>query len=92
MIRRRSTTRRREAKKKEYHKKKGGKAYIVGDWLTDIESSCESFDDKSDNKKEKVAAFVIGPSLSSSTSSLPPSPPSSPSSFTTHLCLMAKGE
>jgi hypothetical protein len=25
-----------------YKKKKGGKAYIVGDWLTGIESSCES--------------------------------------------------
>jgi hypothetical protein len=76
-------------KKKEYHKKKkGGKAYIVGDWLTDIESSCESSGDESDDEKEKVTAFVIGPSLSSSTSS----PPSSPSSSTTHLCLMAKGE
>ena len=29
-------------KKKEYHKKKNGKAYIVGDWLTDIESSSGS--------------------------------------------------
>jgi hypothetical protein len=79
----------KDGKKKEYHKKKkGGKAYIVGDWLTDIESSCESSGDESDDEKENVAAFVIGPSLSSSTSSLPSSPPSS----TTHLCLMAKGE
>jgi hypothetical protein len=83
----------KDGKKKEYHKKKkGGKAYIVGDWLIDIESSCESSGDESDDEKEKVAAFVIGPSLSSSTSSPPPSPPSSPSSSTTHLCLMAKGE
>jgi hypothetical protein len=65
-------------------KKKGGKAYIVGDWLTDVESSCESSGDESDDEKEKVAAFVIGPSLSSSISSPPPS--------STHLCLMAKGE
>ena len=28
-----------DGKKKEFHKKKNGKAYIVGDWLTDIESS-----------------------------------------------------
>jgi hypothetical protein len=79
----------KDGKKKEFHKKKkGDKAYIVGDWLTDIKSSCESSGDESDDKKEKVAAFVIGPSLSSSTSSLP----FSPSSSTTHLCLMAKGE
>jgi hypothetical protein len=79
----------KDGKKKEYHKKKkGGKVYIVGDWLTDIESSCESSGDESDNEKEKVVAFVIGSSLSSSTSS----PPSSPSSSTTHLCLMAKDE
>jgi hypothetical protein len=33
----------KDGKKKEYHKKKKrGKAYNVGDWLTDIESSCES--------------------------------------------------
>jgi hypothetical protein len=83
----------KDGKKKEYHKKKkGDKAYIVGNWLTDIESSCESSGDESDNEKGKVAVFVIGPSLSSSTSSPPPSPPSSPSLSTTHLCLMAKGE
>jgi chromosome segregation ATPase len=71
-------------KKKEFHKKKkNGKAYIVGDWLTDIESSSGSSDDESDDEKEKVAALVIGSSLSP----LPPPPSSS-----THLCLMAKGE
>jgi hypothetical protein len=79
-------------KKKEFHKKKRGKAYIVGDWLTNIESSYESSSDKSDDEKEKVATFVIGPSSSSPTSLSPPSPPSSPSSSTTHLCLMAKSE
>jgi hypothetical protein len=82
----------KDGKKKEYHKKKRGKAYIIGDWLTDIESSCESSGDESDDEKEKVVAFMIRPSLSSSTSSPPPSLPSSPSLSTTHLCLMAKGE
>ena len=74
----------KDDKKKEFHKKKkNGKAYIIGDWLTDIESSSGSSYDESENKKEKVAAFVIGSSLS------PPTPlPSS----STHLCLMAKGE
>ncbi|XP_066316978.1 protein gar2-like [Miscanthus floridulus] len=71
-------------KKKEfYNKKKNGKAYIVGGWLMDIESSSGSSDDESENEKEKVATLVIGSSLS------PPTPlPSS----STHLCLMAKGE
>ena len=67
-------------KKKEFHKKKNGKAYITGDWLTDIEESSGSSDDDDD---EKVAAFGIGSSLSS--------PPPLPSS-STHLCLMAKGD
>jgi hypothetical protein len=88
-----NTPYKKDGKKKEYHKKKKGvKAYIIGDWLTDIDSSCESSGDESDDEKEKVATFVIGPSSSSSISSPPPSPPSSPSSSTTHLCLMAKGE
>ena len=65
--------------KKDFHKKKSGKAYIIGDWLMDIDSSSRSSDDESDN--EKVAAIAID--LSSS----PPPPPSS----STHLCLMAKG-
>ena len=71
----------RDGKKRDFHKKKSGKAYIIGDWLTDIDSSSGSSDDDSDNKK--VAAIVID----SSSSSPPPSPSSS-----THLCLMAKGE
>jgi hypothetical protein len=33
---------RKEGKHKRFHKKKNGKAYIVGDWLTDIESSSGS--------------------------------------------------
>ena len=67
--------------KKEYHKK-NGKAYIGGDWLTDIKiSSGDSSGNESDD--EKVAAIAID------ASSPPPSPSSSSS---THLCLMAKGD
>jgi hypothetical protein len=54
----------KDGKKKEFHKnKKNGNAYIVGDWLTDIESSSGSSNDESDDEK-KVAALVIGSSLS----------------------------
>jgi len=68
--------------KKEYHKKKNGKAYIVGDWLTDIEStSGDSFGNESDD--EKVAAIAIDASSPSF---------SPPSTSSTHLCLMAKGD
>jgi hypothetical protein len=74
----------KDGKKKEFHKKKkNGKAYVVVDWLTDIESSSGSSHNESDNETEKVAALVIGSSLSPS-----PLPPPSP----THLCLMAKGD
>ncbi|XP_066351719.1 uncharacterized protein [Miscanthus floridulus] len=73
----------RDGKKKEYHKKKNGKAYIVGDWLTDLDTSSGSSGEDSDDEKEKVAAIVIGSS--------PSTPPSSPSS-STHLCLMGKGD
>lgn len=69
-------------KKKEHHKSKDGKAYIVGDWLTDISSS-ESSGDEGDD--EKVAAIGIG-------SSLPPPPPSPPSSSSSLFCLMAKND
>ena len=42
----------RDGKKRDFHKKKkSGNAYIVGDWLTDIDSSSCSSDDDSDNKK-----------------------------------------
>ena len=55
-------------KKKEFHKKnKNDKAYIVGDWLTDIELSSGLSDDESENEKENVAALVIVSSLSPST-------------------------
>jgi len=64
--------------KKEYHKKKNGKAYIVGDWLTNIKSSSgDSSGNESDD--EKVAAIAIDAS-------------SPPSSSSTHQCLMAKGD
>jgi hypothetical protein len=70
----------KEGKHKRFNKKKNGKAYIVGDWLTDIESSSVSSSSEEEDD-EKVA--VIAEDLSS--------PTSSPSS-TSHICLMAKGE
>jgi hypothetical protein len=69
---------RKDGKHKRFHKKKNGKAYIVGDWLTDIEPSNGSSSSEEEND-EKVAA--IAGDFSS------PSP-----SSTSHLCLMAKGE
>jgi hypothetical protein len=51
---------RKEGKHKRFHKKKNGKAYIVGDWLTDIESSSGSSLSEEEND-EKVAA-CWGPS------------------------------
>jgi hypothetical protein len=82
MMRRRRTshTRRRMVRRRNITRTKIGKAYIIGDWLTNIESSSGL---SSDNEKEKVAALVIGSLLSP-----PPPPPSS----SIHLCLMAKGE
>jgi hypothetical protein len=71
---------RKEGKHKRFHKKKNGKAYIVGDWLTDIKSSSGSSSSEEEND-EKVAAIAGDFS----------SPPPSPSS-TSHLCLMDKGE
>jgi hypothetical protein len=68
----------KEGNHKRFHKKKNGKAYIVRDWLTDIESSSDSSSEEDD---EKVTAIV------GDFSSPPPSP-----SYTSHLCLMAKGE
>ncbi len=70
----------KDGKHKRFHKKKNGKAYIVGDWLTDIESSSGSSSSEEEND-EKVAAIAGDFS----------SPPPSPSS-TSHLCLMARGE
>jgi hypothetical protein len=69
----------KDGKKKRIHKRKNGKAYSVGDWLTNIESSSGSSSSEEDD--EKIVIVVVDFS----------SPPSS-SSSTTHLCLMAKGE
>jgi hypothetical protein len=71
---------RKDGKHKRFHKKKNGKAYIVGDWLTDIGSSSGSSSSEKEND-EKVAAIAGDFS----------SPPPSPSS-TSHLCFMARGE
>jgi hypothetical protein len=70
----------KDGKHKRFHKNKNGKAYIVGDWLSDIESSSGSSSSEEEND-EKVATIAGDFS----------SPPPSPSS-TSHLCLMAKGE
>jgi hypothetical protein len=70
----------KEGKHKRFHKKKNGKAYIVGDWLTNIEYSSGS--SSSEEEDDKKVAAIAGDFSS---------PPSSPSS-TSHLCLMAIGE
>jgi uncharacterized phage infection (PIP) family protein YhgE len=71
---------RKDGKHKRFHKNKNGKAYIAGDWLTDIESSSESSSSEEENDEKVVA-------IAGDFSSPPPSP-----SSTSHLCLMAKGE
>jgi hypothetical protein len=71
---------RKDGKHKRFHKKKNGKTFIVGDWLTDIESSSGSSSSEEEND-ENVAAIAGDFS----------SPPPSPSS-TSHLCLMVRGE
>ena len=64
--------------KKEYHKKKNGMGYIVGDWLTDIESSCgDSSDDDSDDEKVATIAMMHHHHHHR---------------LHSHLCLMAKGD
>jgi hypothetical protein len=40
---------RKDGKHKRFHKKKNGKAYIVSDWLTDIESSSGSSSSEEEN-------------------------------------------
>jgi hypothetical protein len=52
---------RKDGKHKRFHKKKNGKAYIVDNWLTDIESSSGSSSSEEEND-EKVAA-IAGTSL-----------------------------
>jgi hypothetical protein len=75
----RNSSRKKDGKQKKFHKRKCGKACIVGDWLTDIESISGS--SSSEEEDEKVSAIAVG------FSSLSSSPLS-----TTHLCLMAKGD
>jgi hypothetical protein len=71
---------RKDGKHKRFHKNKNGKAYIVGDWLTDIESSSGSYSSEEENDEKVVT--IAGDFTS---------PPPSPSS-TSHLCLVARGE
>jgi hypothetical protein len=52
---------RKDGKHKRFHKKKNGKAYIVGDWLTDIESSSGSSSSEEEND-EKLPP-LLGTSL-----------------------------
>jgi hypothetical protein len=47
----------KQGKHKRFHKKKNGKAYIVGDWLTDIESSSGSSSSEEEDD-EKVTAIA----------------------------------
>jgi hypothetical protein len=54
----RSFSRKRMANKKNSTKRKGGKAYIVGDWLTDIESTSDSFSSEEDDEKVTTFAFI----------------------------------
>jgi hypothetical protein len=69
----------KDGKQKKFHKRKGGKAYIISDWLTDIEfTSGSSLSEEDDEKVDDIALDF---------SSLPPSPTS-----TTDLSLMAKGD
>jgi hypothetical protein len=48
---------RKDGKQKRFHKRKGGKAYIVGDWLTKIESTRVSSSSEKDD--QKVATIVV---------------------------------
>jgi hypothetical protein len=55
-----------DGKYKRFHRRKGGKAYIIGDWLTDIESiSDSSSSEKDDEKVTTIAVYFSSP---------PPSP------------------
>jgi hypothetical protein len=48
----------KDGKNMKFHKRKDGKAYIVGDWLTDIESTSGSSSSEDD---EKVATIHYTP-------------------------------
>jgi hypothetical protein len=65
-------------KKRKFHKKnKSGKAYIVGDRLTDIDSTSSSSSCNSDEEEDKVTTLAIVFY--------------SPLRSYTHICLMDKG-
>lgn len=50
---------RRKGKKRQFHKK-GGKNYIVGNWIINIDSSNGSSSCKSGNGEDKVVVLAIG--------------------------------
>lgn len=45
---------------RQFHKKKGINAYIVGDWLTNIDSTSNSSLYDSDDESKKVATPAMG--------------------------------
>jgi hypothetical protein len=47
----------KDGKQNKFHKRKGGKAYIVGDWLTDIESTSSSSSSEEDDEKVTAIGF-----------------------------------
>jgi hypothetical protein len=52
---------RRYGKKKHFHNKKiRVKAYVIGDWLTNIEPSSCSFSCNNNDEEDKVATLAIG--------------------------------
>lgn len=77
--RKRNSSRKKYGKHKKFHKRKGGKAYILGDWLTDIKST--SVSSSSEENDKNVTAIAVD--LSSPSPSL---------SSTTHICVMTKGD
>jgi hypothetical protein len=50
---------RKKGKHKRFHKNKNGKAYIVGDWLTDVESSSGSSSSEEENDKRLPPSLGI---------------------------------
>jgi hypothetical protein len=61
---------RKEGKNKIFHKKKNGKAYIVGEWLTNIEfSSGSSSEVENDEKVATITGDFSSPPQSPSTTS-----------------------
>jgi hypothetical protein len=50
-IKKRNSSIENMANKKKFHKRKGGKAYIVGDWLANIESTSGYSSSEKDGEK-----------------------------------------